>query len=142
MMRRRALLAASQTEGGGTYDDIFGEIPPESTEFGWPLYITIPFKEDDEYGKSYYLESNEITQQLRQWVLDNNEEGGSPWMPEYYAYPPELYINGVKVEYSYTIDISDMWDIMLYQQTFGDYNFGWCTLYADGSIDMYLRKKS
>ena len=127
--------------GGGTYDDLFGEIPPESTEFGWPLYITIPFKEDDEYGKNYYLEPNEITLQLLQWCRDNNEEHGVIWMPEYWAYPPELYINGVKVLHLLSNDIFDLWDMILNQQTFGDYNLGWCTLNVDGSIDMYLNKK-
>ena len=141
MMRRRALLAASQTGGGGgTYDDIFGEIPPASTEFGWPLYITIPFKDDDEYGKNYYLESNEITQQLLQWCRDNNVEEGSAWMPEYWAYPPELYINGILVSYIFTDNTSSNWDAIASFST-EEFYLSWITLSEDGSMDIFLRKK-
>lgn len=141
------LLAASQTGGGGgTYDDIFGEIPPESTEFGWPLYITIPFKEDyidgNVFGKTYYLESNEITQQLRQWVVDNNAEEGSAWMPEFYAYPPELYINGILVTFMYTEDPAQSWDTSLTTREIGDFIIVWVTLMEDDSMEIFLRKNS
>lgn len=139
------LLAASQTGGGGggTYDDIFGEIPPESTEFGWPLYITIPFKEDhfhgDIFGKIYYLESNEITQQLLQWCIDNNVEEGTLWMPEYWAYPPELYINGMLVKNVVAVDTTDSWDASTSFST-EEFYLQWITLFNDGSMEIYLMK--
>lgn len=138
-MRRRALLAASQTGGGGTYDDIFGEIPPESTEFGWPLYITIPFKGPGVAYIEYLKESNEITQQLLQWVRDNNVEEGSPWMPEYCAYPPELYINGILVNTMISNDLA-MWDISLDTTLIGEFRIDWVTLWEDGAIEILIKQ--
>lgn len=110
-------------ESGGTYDGVFGEIPPESTEFGWPLYITVPYEEDFSYGdivvKTYSLESNEITQQLLQWTLDNYVEGG---YEEYYVYPPELYINGILVTGMYTYDPTELdWEATLSQTKIGEF---------------------
>jgi len=99
-MRRRALLAASQTGtggGGGTYDDIFGEIPPESTEFGWPLYITVPFDSQTDSLRYYYKEPSSIVSQLYDWFFENAEV--TEKFPETYfdIYDPDIYINGVKV---------------------------------------------
>ena len=136
------LLAASQTGGGGTYDDIFGEIPPESTEFGWPLYITIPFKEETEYGTfDYSKDSTEITQQLLQWCIDNNVEEGSVWMPEYYAYPPELYINGIKIIQMVTAGIDGSWEVFYSEWPEGYHVYG-SLLLNDGSMNIVLRKES
>ena len=137
------MAASAAGGGGGTYDDIFGEIPPASTEFGWPLYITIPFKGDyndgDTFGKTYYLESNEITTQLFQWTLENYVEEGYGWATEYYTYPSELYINGAKVKHMYSDDLT-WWEIGFNNLYYGDYYILWCTLNQDGSIEIFLSK--
>jgi hypothetical protein len=97
-MRRRALLAASQTGGGGgTYDDIFGEIPPESTEFGWPLYITVPFNSQTDSYRYYYKEPSSIVGQLYNWFFENAEVTEHIFETYYDIYDPDIYINGVKV---------------------------------------------
>ncbi|MBR6631229.1 MAG: hypothetical protein IKK89_04715 [Alistipes sp.] len=100
-MRRRLLLANSHAaSGGGSYDEIFGEIPPESTEFGWPLYITVPFKEvvEGSTNRIYYKEPSDIVSKLWDWCIENKEfieTSGS--VETYEAYPPELYVNGVRI---------------------------------------------
>lgn len=89
--------------GDGTYDEIFGNIPPESTEFGWPLYINVPFAELYDGGTIYYeKEADEIVKKLNDWAYENYtivEE--MFFMQSVEAYPPELYINGIKIEKIY-----------------------------------------
>ena len=114
-------------EGGGTYDEYFGEIPPESTEFGWPLYITVPFTEYDN-GRIYLKEDDALITGLWQWCDENKELLYDDFFQQgYISYPPELYINGVKVDEIYNVyefgqymnsyAISSRW----YEMSFDDY---------------------
>ena len=80
--------------GGGTYDEVFGNIPPESTTFGWPLYITVPYSFTIENLRIYEKEASDIGRQLYDWLQENNECEESIFVKTYYSYPPELYING------------------------------------------------
>lgn len=110
-MRRRALLMASMTSGGGgggTYDEVFGEIPPESTEFGWPLYITVPYIENVENFRNYEKPPSDIGLQLYNWIMENYEEDQSMFVSTCFSYPPELYINGERIEYF-------SWDVFMGQ---------------------------
>lgn len=85
--------------GEGTYDEHFGQIPPESTEFGWPLYITVPYSYSDGNFRIYELGANDIGKQLYDWIQENNEIIESLFANTYYSYPPELYINGELITY-------------------------------------------
>lgn len=83
--------------GEGTYDEIFGNIPPESTEFGWPLYITLPFVEEVSVSRVYEKEPSKITEELFNYVIANKEFVKEDFQfKEYVLYPSALYINGVK----------------------------------------------
>lgn len=97
-----------EDSGGGAYDDIFGEIPPESTQFEFPLYITVPLEEyNEEYDYYYYLKPPSIIiQQLRDWFFNNAEVTSRPWGTMYNIYNPNVYINGVKVEQITADDIT------------------------------------
>lgn len=112
--------------GGGTYDEVFGEIPPESTEFGWPLYITVPLDEISDNFRTYYKLPSEIGLQLYNWLITNYEEEPDLFGGSYCtSYPPELYINGEKIERCY-------WDVFFGQvqnyPTFGT------TIISDGTV--------
>lgn len=102
MNKRRSLLVASVGGSGseGIYDVIFGEIPPESTEFEFPLYITVPFDEYNETYDSYYYYKapSTIIEQLRDWFFNNAEVTTGSFETSYDIYNPNIYINGVKVE--------------------------------------------
>lgn len=112
--------------GGGTYDEVFGEIPPESTMFGWPLYITVPYFESAGNFRTYYKQPSEIGLQLYNWLIENYEEDKNPWGgSECHSYPPGLYINGEKIEYFY-------WDVFFGQaQNFPTFN---TTKISDGTV--------
>lgn len=113
-------------EDEGTYDEVFGEIPPESTEFGWPLYITVPHFDTKENFRSYYKQPSDIGLQLYNWIMENYEEEQDPWGGGYCtSYPPELYINGEKIEYCY-------WDVFFGQvQNYPTFN---TTKISDGTV--------
>ena len=85
--------------GEGTYDKIFGNIPPESAQFGWPLYITVPYLNDEGYMFTYRKEDDEVVSVLLDWANTNyvvTDEMGD-FLKFIEAYPPELYVNGVKI---------------------------------------------
>ena len=113
-------------EDEGTYDEVFGEIPPESTEFGWPLYITVPHFDTKEYFRSYYKQPSDIGLQLYNWIMENYEEEQDPWGGGCCtSYPPELYINGEKIEFCY-------WDVFFGQvQNYPTFN---TTKISDGTV--------
>ena len=112
--------------GEGTYDEYFGQIPPESTEFGWPLYITVPFVYAEGNYRRYEKQPSDIVLQLYNWIMENYEEESSFAGSTCYSYPPELYINGERVEYC-------QWDVF-----FGDflnYPSFYSSKIADGNIN-------
>lgn len=101
MDRRRALLAASQSSGGGgTYDEFFGNIPPESTTFEFPLYITVPFVSIEEYGR-VYEKQGDIVNQLVDWFFANADVYEDRFYISYELYEPDIYINGEKIEWMF-----------------------------------------
>lgn len=94
--------------GEGTYDEYFGQIPPESTEFGWPLYITVPLAYTEGNYRRYEKQPSDIVLQLYNWIMENYEEEQGFMGVTCYSYPPELYINGEKVDHC-------LWDVLLGQ---------------------------
>jgi hypothetical protein len=96
-MRRRALLAANMK--GGEID--FGELPPESTEFAFPLYLNIielDYESADHY--EYIREGDEISASLCTWFFDNAIYDGNTYEDYWYIDMGEtnqIYINGVPV---------------------------------------------
>lgn len=103
-MRRRALLAASTASGGnggGVVDDYFGEIPPESTSFTFPLYLTIPYVGTNDGWREYYREADGISEALKEWFFANAEVSEGMFAREYLIDDPDIYINGEKC--------SEMW---------------------------------
>lgn len=101
-------MSRKKAGGGGTYDKYFGEIPPESTEFGWPLYITVPFDEllENIPRVIYKKACDSISAQLIQWCHDNFEVVDEDWFLTFYEVQfPELYVNGVKIKQA-TADVS------------------------------------
>ena len=94
MSRRRALLADSMPSGGID----FGELPPESTEFAFPLYLNITeFSCDYGYELEYFREQDEILDLLEEWFWDN-------CIDNFYNFSLELtndcqiYINGSPID--------------------------------------------
>lgn len=62
-------MAASMPSGGGID---FGELPPESTEFSFPLYLNITEFSYAYGGELEYIrEGDEIVNLLKEWFLDN-----------------------------------------------------------------------
>ena len=99
------MMMAKKPSGGGgaTYDDYFGEIPPESTSFGFPLYITVPFEGYMGDNRYYNRTADNISLQLFEWANENKVVvDESFFMVAYEAYPDNLYLNGRKVEYMAT----------------------------------------
>lgn len=102
-MRRRALMAASMQSGGGgdgIYDEFFGNIPPESTTFEFPLYITVPLVSIEEWGRAYEKQGN-IVNQLVDWFFANADVYEDRFYTVYELYEPDIYINGEKIENMY-----------------------------------------
>ena len=92
-MRRRALLAASMPSGGDGGID-FGELPPESTEFAFPLYLNITeFSYDYGDELEYFREGDEISDLLRGWFLDNCKKDNDGYSLEL-TKNCQIYING------------------------------------------------
>lgn len=95
-MRRRLLLANSHAESGG--GDLPSEgLPPESTSFGFPLYLNITklATEYDDYIE-YYREADDIGNALCDWLEERepNDGGGSGLIN---IGDNEIYINGCRV---------------------------------------------
>ena len=137
--------------GGGNdiiYDKILGELPPESTKFEWPLYINLPFEE--EYDRTtdvlyvYVKRDDIIIQQLANWLGGNKVLiSSSGWGTDYDAYPPELYINGIRITkcnqfvFSFN-DVGEDWVLYTARpEHLGDCQTE-CSLNIDGSY-IYLR---
>lgn len=86
-----------EEQGGGTYDDYFGQIPPESTSLEFPLYITVPFVETNDGYRLYERQADNLSLQLREWFFENAEYIDDYFTSSYELYPDNIYINGVKV---------------------------------------------
>ena len=84
-------------EEGGTYDEYFGQIPPESTSFEFPLYITVPFVEVYDDTRYYKRQADNLSLQLREWFFENAECTEDFFETYYELYPDNIYLNGVKV---------------------------------------------
>ena len=95
-MRRRALLAANMPIGGID----FGELPPESTRFEFPLYLNLTkldYEDADYY--EYGREEDDITSQLYDWFEANAEY--DTWDDCDYINLDDtcqIYINGVAIQ--------------------------------------------
>ena len=88
--------------GNYTYDEYFGLIPPESKTFEFPLYITVPFVEEnpDSHILVYEKYNDDIVKQLHTYCIENAEldysNGGyAIWVVQNI---PDIYINGKKVK--------------------------------------------
>ena len=87
-------------EEGGTYDEYFGQIPPESTSFEFPLYITVPFVATNTVGQRIYeRQSDDIALQLRAWFFENADVYHEVFVEIYELRPDNIYMNGRKVTY-------------------------------------------
>ena len=84
-------------EEGGTYDEYFGQIPPESTSLEFPLYITVPFVEANDVYRLYERQADNLSLQLREWFFENAECTEDFFETYYELYPDNIYLNGVKV---------------------------------------------
>lgn len=84
------MAASMQSEGID-----FGELPPESTEFAFPLYLNITeFSYDYGDELEYFREGDEILDLLKEWFEDNCIElGSSVYMLEL-TEECQIYING------------------------------------------------
>lgn len=129
------MMAKKPSGGGGaTYDDYFGEIPPESTSFGFPLYITVPFEGYVGEHRYYQRAADNISLQLFEWANENKVVVDETFnATSYEVYPDNLYINGRKVEYMYTEEdklmgggITD-WNTLIESRVE-------CSVSADGTI--------
>lgn len=129
------MMAKKPSGGGGaTYDDYFGEIPPESTEFGFPLYITVPFEGYADEHRYYQRAADNISLQLFEWANENKvvvDEFFSTTV--YEVYPDNLYINGRKVEYmstetdAFSVGKITYWSILIEDMVE-------CFVFTDGTI--------
>ena len=89
-MRRRALMAASKPS-----DSPWGELPPESTEFGFPLYLNLTeYNADMDEWVRY---GDDMSPALYKWCNDNlvgdSSEGYVPITED-----TKIYINGGLVD--------------------------------------------
>lgn len=96
MSRRRLLLANSHAESGG--GDLPSDgLPPESTSFGFPLYLNITkYSYEDDAAIEYYREADDISSAFIDWLNDNPIISGG--MAGYVDFGSnEIYINGCLV---------------------------------------------
>lgn len=86
-------------EDEGTYDDIFGELPPESTSFEFPLYLNITELDYEDADCKEYIRNSadDIIVQLTNWFDANyrvhNSYDGS-WEYINLDESHQIYING------------------------------------------------
>lgn len=128
--------------GGATYDDYFGEIPPESTSFGFPLYITVPFEGYIDSSRYYKRTADNISLQLFEWANENKVVVDEAFdVVTYEAYPDNLHINGRKVEYMFTDTniLMDSGDITYWTMVIGNDEVADC--WQDGIIDIIVYAK-
>lgn len=95
-MRRRLLLANSHAESGG--GDLPSEgLPPESTSFGFPLYLNITtYSYEDDAVIECYREIDDISRAFIDWLNDNTIiSGGVGGYVDFGS--NEIYINGCLV---------------------------------------------
>lgn len=141
-MRRRALLAASQSSGsGGTYDEFFGNIPPESTTFEFPLYITVPFVETENTFR-VYQKTDDIIGQLKEWFFANADVYENMFIDVYELYDPNVYINGEKIEFMYADVFGSDFEHSTIECTSQIFNGStcWCTIFSvDNKIDIRVQ---
>ena len=82
----------------GEYDEIFGNIPPESTSFEFPLYITVPYVNTSNRYRAYNKEPSVIVGQLWDWFVENADVEEGMYGNYYILNNPPFYINGKKVQ--------------------------------------------
>lgn len=109
-MRRRLLLANSHAESGG--EDLPSEgLPPESTSFGFPLYLNITkfAAEYDDYIE-YERGEDDIINAFIDWLeeRESNDGGGSGTVN---IGDNEIYINGCRVT---EVELAAFQDFMFY----------------------------
>lgn len=105
-MRRRALLAISSSSERVD----FGELPPESTEFAFPLYLNITelsFETTDYI--EYVRPEDNITTLLRTWFFNNATNSVAGYSNVILNDTNRVYINGEPViemrKYEYNTEI-------------------------------------
>lgn len=93
MDRRRALMAAVNQKSS---DNPWEDLPPESTEFGFPLYLNLT-EYDASYG-SWVREKDEIGRSFTTWCSKNAviDEFGGGYVP--ITEETKIYINGGLVD--------------------------------------------
>ena len=99
MNRRRALMAAvSQNPSDNPWEDL----PPESTEFGFPLYLNLT--EYDANMDEWYRTEDSISTALYEWCKQNFvNQGGDGTIEGYVPLTADtkIYINGGLIEEIY-----------------------------------------
>lgn len=97
-------MAASMQSGGID----FGELPPESTEFSFPLYLNITeFSYDYGDELEYFREGDEILDLLKEWFLDNCIEIGSFGYTLELTEECQIYINGSPISTLYKYSLGE-----------------------------------
>lgn len=105
--RRRALMAAVSQKSS---DNPWGDLPPESTEFGFPLYLNLT--EYDAMSDEWYRTEDSINTDLYEWCEQNFVEqdfvdsSASGYVP--LTADTKIYINGGLVEEIYK-DSGNYW---------------------------------
>ena len=88
-------------------DNPWGDLPPESTEFGFPLYLNLT--EYDAMSDEWYRTEDSVSEALSQWCEENligNELNGYVHLSD----ETQIYINGGLIEEIY-------WDAGNYYMT-------------------------
>lgn len=127
-MRRRLQLANSHALGnsGGLPSD---GLPPESTSFGFPLYLNVvDLDYEDSYGLEYVREGDDISMSFCNWIKDQYQDNSVIYFGD-----NEIYINGSRVTRIY--DGTSEYSITLNDQIFDE-----LYMYNDGSFYGYISK--
>lgn len=100
MDRRRALMAAVNQKSS---DNPWEDLPPESTEFGFPLYLNLT--EYDANNDEWYRTEDSISRALFEWCEQNlvKQEVDNPMIEGYVPLTADtkIYINGCLIEEIY-----------------------------------------
>ena len=100
-MRRRLLLANSHAESGG--GDLPSDgLPPESTSFGFPLYLNITTLDyEDDSIAEYMRPVDDVSNAFYDWLFSNKDSNDADGLVN--IGDNEIYINGCLVtEVSFT----------------------------------------